>query len=75
MARRGAPGRAPAGEKPTCKWLWLAGMHEGANAIGEGHKDSGYRSNYAAALLTDRENARVLQPVLMLGRHGLDATE
>ena len=50
----------------ACRWLWFAGMHEGAHA-------AAYRSQYAAALLTARENAPVLQPVLMLGRGGLAA--
>ena len=54
--------------RAACRWLWFAGMHEGANA-------AAYRSQYAAALLTARENAPVLQPVLMLGRGGLDASD
>ena len=49
--------------RAACRWLWFAGLHEGAHAAAH--------AQYAAALLTARENAPVLQPVLMLGRGGL----
>ena len=58
-----------------CKWLWFSGMHEGNGASSAPNdKYGGYQSNYASALISARINAPVLQPVLMLGRHGLNAT-
>jgi len=57
------------------KWLWFAGMHEGNGASSAPNdKYGGYHSNYAGALMSARVNAPVLQPVLMLGRHGLNGT-
>ena len=64
-----------------CKWLWFSGMHEGKLAsrkcvrcVPPVNEYGGYQSNYAGALISARDNAPVLQPVLMLGRHGLNAT-
>lgn len=59
----------------ACKWLWFAGMHEGTNSrAAPDDTYGGYHSNYAAALMSARVKAPVLQPVLMLGRHGLNGT-
>ena len=51
--------------RARCRWLWFAGMH--------GRPRRGVSRAVRGALLTARENAPVLQPVLMLGRGGLAA--
>ncbi|KAG7337959.1 hypothetical protein IV203_032092 [Nitzschia inconspicua] len=53
-----------------CKTLWIAGFHEGLHAC---HGREMYAREYSAALQSALDNAaESLQPVLLLGRYGLE---
>ena len=55
-----------------CKrWLWFAGMSESYKARCSPGKHDGYYAQYAAALLSAKQHASVLEPVLLLGRFGV----
>lgn len=62
----------------SCKMLWFAGMSLGPNSECKGSENDedgggGYRMEYAVALQSARLHAAdTLQPVLLLGRWGLD---
>jgi hypothetical protein len=59
----------------TCKTLWFAGLHEGSASLCTA-KGGGYRMYYAHALASARlYAANTLQPVLLLGRYGLDMND
>jgi len=56
----------------VCKTLWFSGFHEGRNSAckKDGH---GYADYYSAAFLSVMANAGdSIQPVLMLGRYGME---
>jgi lipopolysaccharide biosynthesis glycosyltransferase len=60
----------PSSSTPHCKILWIAGFHEGPNACSGRDK---YARDYSAALQSMLANAAdVLQPVLVVGRYGLE---
>lgn len=61
-------------EFSLCKTLWFAGFHEGQSACTPGTEGGfGYAVDYSAALSSAIANAgEALQPVLMLGRFGLE---
>lgn len=64
-----ATSQAPEG----CKTLWFSGFHEGATSR---CASRGMRMEYAASLASAKRFAKdVLQPVLILGRLGLESTE
>ena len=60
----------------SCRTLWFAGFHQGPNSYCKQDGGGvGYRHEYATALQSARLYARdVLQPVLLLGRYGMNDT-
>ena len=63
--------RGSAAVHEQCKrWLWFAGLSESDRARCSPGKHDGYYAQYAAALLSAKQHASVLEPVLMLGRFG-----
>lgn len=63
-------------DEEDCRTLWFSGIHDGDEACTE--DGTGFASLYSSALVSAQANADgALQPVLLLGRYGLDdhATE
>jgi lipopolysaccharide biosynthesis glycosyltransferase len=66
--------RTGSNSSSSCKTLWFASFHEGEAACPKKSNDgAGYAIDYSAALASAVANAGdTLQPILLLGRYGLD---
>lgn len=76
VIRTDQPRTRSASSSPPCKTLWFSGFHEGSGSRCRNKRGGGYRMDYATALASAKLNGfDTLQPVLLLGRRGLNSTQ